>query len=97
MTMEKAQNTDPKASMPTSAIGSFHQEARGDWFARLAYGHNPPIRQNPPGIDRPWVAHSFGRMVMLAQYLPCIKCGNKFLKDRLPRPKHNSQQGVPSI
>lgn len=95
MRMDLASNRDAPASAPARAICSFHRDTQGDWFARLTCGHHQHVRHNPPWIDRQWVEHSYGRMVMLGQYLTCIKCASAAPKDALPRPKHNAQHGVP--
>lgn len=75
-----------RSEAPLRAIRSFHRDAEGHWFARLACGHHQHTRHDPPWIDRAWVVHSLGRIAMLGSTLACRKCAEGAEPDPSPYP-----------
>jgi hypothetical protein len=56
------------------AIVGYHQDARGDWVAELACGHQQHVRHQPPFQLRPWVVDEKGRRGRLGTPLECRLC-----------------------
>ena len=59
---------------PRRAITGFERDADGHWVARLACGHGPHVRHEPPLQARTWVLSVEGRASRLGVALPCMRC-----------------------
>ena len=55
-------------------ITLFALDDKGDPIAILSCGHPQHVRNNPPFINRPWVATEPGRDGMLGKTLNCVRC-----------------------
>ena len=55
-------------------ITVFAFDDKGDPIAILSCGHPQHVRNNPPFINRPWVATKQGRAGMLGKTLNCVRC-----------------------
>ncbi len=64
------------------SITVFALDDKGDPIAILSCGHPQHVRNNPPFINRPWVATEQGRNGMIGKILNCVRC------DKFELPEH---------